>query len=120
MTQTTNTPTQLKSVEDAIGFLKLQGFQINHIDGIYRVRKEGWGKRPYELDAETLIQQANIIHGATKVTDKQTEPQESELDRAERRLMETCHKLDAQLKATVAEIRIANEAIRKLRGTVER
>lgn len=52
---------QLISVDDAIDFLRSQGFQINLVDGIYRVRKEGWGKRPYELDAETLIKQANLI-----------------------------------------------------------
>lgn len=52
---------QLLTVEDAIDFLKSQGFQINPVDGVYRVRKVGWEKRPYELDAETLIKQASLL-----------------------------------------------------------
>lgn len=56
----TNTET-LTSVEDAIDFLASQGFQINPVDGIYRVRKAGWEKRPYEVNAETLIGQANLF-----------------------------------------------------------
>lgn len=54
---------RITTIEDAIDFLKSQGFEINHVDEVYRVRKEGWHKRPYELDAETLIRQANMIKG---------------------------------------------------------
>ena len=49
------------SIDEAIDFLKSQGFQINPIDGIYRIRKEGWKRLPYEVDAETLIEQANLL-----------------------------------------------------------
>lgn len=61
MKQTRKMTTQVISIEEAIEFLKSQGFQINPVDGIYRIRKEGWRKRPYELDAETVIEQANLL-----------------------------------------------------------
>lgn len=60
-----NATTEFTNIEQAIDFLKLQGFQINLVDGIYRVRKEGWEKRPYELDAEMVIKQANLLRKQT-------------------------------------------------------
>lgn len=53
--------TEITAIDEAVDFLKSQGFQVNEVDGIYRIRKEGWGKRPYELDAETVIKQAGLI-----------------------------------------------------------
>lgn len=120
MTQTQTAREQLMSVEEAVDFLGAQGFQVNLVDGVYRVRKEGWGKRPYELDAETLIKQANMIRGAAKTTESRPQPKESELDRAERRLMEACHKLDAQLRATMAEVRTATEVVRQLQRGIDK
>ena len=49
------------NIEEAIEFLKSQGFQINLVDGVYRIRKEDWRHLPYEVDAETLIEQANLL-----------------------------------------------------------
>ena len=51
----------ITSVESAIDLLRSQGFEVNVVNGIYRVRKEGWEKRPYELSAETLIRQAETV-----------------------------------------------------------
>lgn len=51
----------ITTVEEAIDFLKTRDFQINLVDGVYRVRKKDWNKLPYEIDAETLIEQANML-----------------------------------------------------------
>lgn len=53
--------TEITTIDEAVNFLRLRGFQINEVDGIYRIRKEGWHRRPYELDAETVIKQAGLI-----------------------------------------------------------
>jgi hypothetical protein len=64
--------TTITSIEEAIDFLKSQGFLINLVDGIYRIRKKDWGKL-YWLDAETVIKQANVerlrAHGFNVIED---------------------------------------------------
>lgn len=58
--ESANNSAELTTVEEAIAFLTSQGFQINPVDGVYRVRKEGWERRPYEVSAEVLISQADL------------------------------------------------------------
>lgn len=51
----------ITSADEAVKFLTAQGFEIKHVDGIYRVRKRDWKKRPNEVNEKVLIEQANYL-----------------------------------------------------------